>query len=41
MIELDGIALVNIVPYMEEAWVMNQKVLLTRITHNEGMLRDA
>ena len=40
MIGLDGIALVNIVSNTEEARVTNQKALQTRITHNDGMLRD-
>ena len=36
MINLDGIALVNVVGNPQEAMVTRQKSLQTRITHNDG-----
>lgn len=37
MINLDGIALVNVVSNMQEAAVTRRKEIQTRITHNDGM----
>ena len=39
MVALDGIALINVVANPEDARITGQKLLQTRITHNDGELQ--